>query len=543
VKSLVTRSQLGSLVAALLCLIYVAECVCFIQTQSLTYDEPVHIAEGLEAWRNRRFEKWNDHPPLARLWCTLPLLRNRNQIAVEPVEAGWQVTQLEPNPESMARPARLMNVVLGLTLVMLLWRTARRMFSIGSANLVMTLFVFSPSAIAHFSLVTTDGAATLFLFAVAVYLVDWKYQPTYLRTVYFGGLLGLLLLSKFSTPVMFAVALLWMLISTRHGVTVNPLLWNWRKAATAVLVAILMVWAGYFFHVSRLTIHNHQLTATFPNRPPVVFNNVHTRINLNLIVPAGEYLEGFRKVVRRNRQGQPSFLLGHVSQEGGFKAYYPVAILLKWPLIVLLLFFVGSFLLGSGRVRTPQGLWLMMSFPAIYFLMAVFARFDIGERHILPVYPFVLLLAGATWEFALQRRLLLFLLTLLAALMVADVGRYAPDYLSYFNIYIRPQESDRLLTDSNLDWGQGLLALREYTRTHPQEQISLAYFGSVDPKFYGIHVHRLVEGEHATGTVIVSATTLSGQYLRSSDSFQWVRQYSPPSLLNHSLYVFHIPQK
>jgi len=249
VKSLVTRSQLGSLVAALLCLIYVAECVCFIQTQSLTYDEPVHIAEGLEAWRNRRFEKWNDHPPLARLWCTLPLLRNRNQIAVEPVEAGWQVTQLEPNPESMARPARLMNVVLGLTLVMLLWRTARRMFSIGSANLVMALFVFSPSAIAHFSLVTTDGAATLFLFAVAVYLVDWKYQPTYLRTVYFGGLLGLLLLSKFSTPVMFAVALLWMLISTRHGVTVNPLLWNWRKAATAVFVAILMVWAGYFFHV------------------------------------------------------------------------------------------------------------------------------------------------------------------------------------------------------------------------------------------------------------------------------------------------------
>ena len=434
-----------------------------------------------------------------------------------------------------------MNVSLGLTLALLLWRTARRMFSIGAANLVLALFVFSPSAIAHFSLVTTDGAATLLVFAVAANLVLWKQQPTYVRTLYFGGLLGLLLLSKFSTPVIFVLAMLWMLITTPHGIRVNPLRWNWGKAVTAVMMATLVVWAGYFFHISHLTIHNHQLIATFPNRPAVVFNNVRTSLNLNLPVPAGEYLEGFRNVVRRNRQGQPSFFLGHISQQGGFKAYYPVAILLKWPFSVLVLLFVSLFLLASGRVRAPQGLWLMMSFPTIYFLMAVFAKFDIGERHILPVYPFVLLLAGATWEIARQRRLVLIALVLVAGIMVADVARYAPDYLSYFNIYVRPEQSFRLLTDSNLDWGQGLLALREYIRTHPQERISLAYFGSVDPTFYGLRVHRLAEGEHATGTVIVSATTSSGQYLRKSDSFQWVREYSPAFLLNHSLYVFRIP--
>ena len=98
VKSLLSRPQLGFGIAVLLCGFYVAQCVWFIQSQSLTYDEPVHIAEGLDAWRNQRFEKWNDHPTLARLWCTLPLLSNRNQIEVEPVEAGWQVTHLEPNP-------------------------------------------------------------------------------------------------------------------------------------------------------------------------------------------------------------------------------------------------------------------------------------------------------------------------------------------------------------------------------------------------------------------------------------------------------------
>ena len=72
---------------------------------------------------------------------------------------------------------------------------------------------------------------------------------------------------------------------------------------------------------------------------------------------------------------------------------------------------------------------------------------------------------------------------LLLLLNAADALRYAPGYLSYFNVFVHPADSYRLLTDSNLDWGQGLLALRQYQRDHPDEQISLSYFGSVDPRF------------------------------------------------------------
>ena len=64
----------------LLAALYLAQCAWFIRTQSLTYDEPVHIAEGLNAWRSGRFEQYNDHPPLARLWCTLPLIGPQWQV-------------------------------------------------------------------------------------------------------------------------------------------------------------------------------------------------------------------------------------------------------------------------------------------------------------------------------------------------------------------------------------------------------------------------------------------------------------------------------
>jgi hypothetical protein len=96
------------------------------------------------------------------------------------------------------------------------------------------------------------------------------------------------------------------------------------------------------------------------------------------------------------------------------------------------------------------------------------------------------------------------------------------------------------LSDSNLDWGQGLIALRDHQRSHPQERISLAYFGTVRPEMYGISVHPLGEGERATGTVIVSATHLSGQYLKDPESYHWLFQYPRTMILDHTLYVFQV---
>src|SRR6516162_5724870 len=114
---------------------YMAECAWFIRTQSLTLDEPSHIAAGLDAWRHSRFVLLNDHPPLARLWFTLPLRDERWQVDIDSVIAGRRASYVTPDPESLGTRARSMNVILGLLLGLVLWRTARRMFSEGAANL------------------------------------------------------------------------------------------------------------------------------------------------------------------------------------------------------------------------------------------------------------------------------------------------------------------------------------------------------------------------------------------------------------------------
>src|SRR6478609_931781 len=167
------------LLPGLLMFLYAVQCGWFIRTQSLTYDEPVHIAEGLNAWRYGRFEQYNDHPPLARLWFALPLLNPKWQVDVQKLPDSFHITRIAPDPEALAGRARAMNVLLGLLLAWLVWRAADKLFSRGAANFALALFAFSPSLIAHFSVATTDGAATLSIFAAAWGLRNWWRGPTW----------------------------------------------------------------------------------------------------------------------------------------------------------------------------------------------------------------------------------------------------------------------------------------------------------------------------------------------------------------------------
>jgi 4-amino-4-deoxy-L-arabinose transferase-like glycosyltransferase len=529
---------LRTLLPWMLFLAYVLQCTWFLRTQSLTYDEPVHIAEGLDAWRHGRFEQYNDHPPLARLLCALPLLNEKWQIDVQQLEHGFHVPRITIDPEALAWRARAANVGLGMLLAWLLWSKARETFSEGAANVALALFVFSPTVIANFSVATTDGAMTLMTFATAIHLVRWRRYPSGGRSCLLGVILGLLLLSKFSSPPIFVAAILGMLLLRADGLHANPLNYNWARTMSAVLVASLVLWAGYFFHISHLTIRHGTLTATFPHWNHPIQKAVRTQVNLSVFIPAGEYFDGLRTVARHNSHGQPAFFLGQVSQTGGWRSYYPTVILLKWPVLVLLLFALTLFLCLRGTIPVPSNFLVLASFPAVYFGFAVFSRFNMGDRHILPIYPFVVLLAGGIWHAARRGGALKVLLVITIMLQAADSSRFAPNYLTYFNFFVRPEETYQLLSGSNMDWGQGLLALREYEREHPTEQGWLAYFGSVDPAVYGITSRALAEDARVEGTVIVGATNLSGEYLNNPKAYLWVQRYKRVAIVDHTLYVY-----
>jgi len=527
------------LVPCALLFLFALQSLCFIKTQSLTYDEPAHIVAGSEAWRSGKFEHWNDHPPLGRLWLTLPIAATPLNYDVQFTDRDFLFTILQPGPEWLAWHTRPMNTLLGIALGVALWFAARRIFCEGAANVALALYAFTPSLIAHFSLATTDGVGALFIFLVATQLTRWRHNPSTRQTVLMGLLLGGLLLSKFYAPPLALLALVLMVIvgPDENRRLVRKL--NWKPALAALAFALAVLWAGYFFHISHLDVGDGQVRASFPDRPVREWPTT-SQLRISMIVPAGEFMEGLREVARSNQHGRPAWFLGKIYPRGAGWRYYPVTMVLKWPAILVLLLALSFALAIRAGKRMPGDLLLLMLFPGVFLCFAVTAKFNIGERHILPLYPFALLMAGGIWQYARVSKIGMVALVLALCLNAADALRYAPDYLAYFNFFVRPQTSWELLSDSNLDWGQGLISMRRYQQQHPDEALQLAYFGSIDPALYGVRATPLAGHDQANGTLIVSTTLLTGQTIKDPDAYHWLWPYPAEQTIDHCLRMYDL---
>jgi hypothetical protein len=352
-----------------------------------------------------------------------------------------------------------------------------------------------------------------------------------------------MLLSKFNSPPLFALTLFLVLVFTPEGLNWHPRAWHWRQSALALGIACAVVWSGYFFHVSRVTFANEMVTIHFAGYTHILQYEMPTlKTPLTIFIPACEWMTGLGLVIFHNIEGHRSFLLGHYSTTG-FKLYFPVAMFFKWPLIVLLLSTAGVVVLFWRKLSARRELLWMSIFPAVYLAFAITAHIDIGVRHVLPLYPFLLLYAGCVWEIATGVKWARALFGLLLLAQAVDIARYAPDYLSYFNPLVRPEQTWQILSDSNTDWGQGMLALRKYQDEHPGRVLHLAYVGEVDPLWYGVQYEKLNEEDHPSGTVIVSSTHLSGQLLKNHYAYRWLLQYPLKAVLDHTFYVFEVPAK
>jgi hypothetical protein len=123
-----------------------------------------------------------------------------------------------------------------------------------------------------------------------------------------------------------------------------------------------------------------------------------------------------------------------------------------------------------------------------------------------------------------------------------------PDHLSYFNqIAGGYRHGPEWLDDSNVDWGQGLIQLREYLETRKLENYSLCYFGSAEPLYYGI-AGRNVTDEVPLSPPVGTKLILSGHYVArmralaprhiSNERQNWLSKAVPKAIVGHAYYVY-----
>jgi hypothetical protein len=248
-----------------------------------------------------------------------------------------------------------------------------------------------------------------------------------------------------------------------------------------------------------------------------------------------------------------TYLLG-TRYSHGVWFYFPTTLAIKCTMGFLLLLVLTPFAL----VRAPNGrreiAWMLI--PATIFLaVSMTSDLDIGVRHILPIFPFLSVLAAVgAWILTKKHQAWGLVVSGLVLIHAASSLRAFPNYLSYSNeLWGGPSETYRVLTDSNVDWGQGLPAVRRYIETHAATPCWLAYFGSADPSYYhlpctlltvfsaGIWERPLDEIPPVIqGTVLVSATEMSGQIWgpRELNPYEKFRTARPVACLAGSILVY-----
>jgi hypothetical protein len=525
--------------------------------KSATFDEVAHLPAGYSYLATRTIQINPQHPPLIKELCALPLLfldvkmpvdaetLRRSQVSLTTQWRFGKEFLTSQNADRLLFWGRLPAVLLSLGLAILVMIWAGRLWGGGAALLALFLYVFDPTLTAHAQLITTDVGlaffATLFLFAYRRYLEERS--PG--RLLLCGVALGLALGSKFSAIILLPIAALLAVLAEvlesapppgqeRSQAKSKPAGKEKGRRPTAkrredqgrrilaglgavgwmAAIGFALVWAFYFFPADPLF-----------------------------------YWKGLQAVNRDHNPNYFPYLMGEL-RPGGWRSYLLIAWLVKTPLPSLLILGTSIALYFRGR-RAGKLDEAFLAVPALAFFAGYSLTADnLGVRYLIPCFPFFFLFASRVASAASGRRWARGALAAALIWIAAEFAVVWPDHLSYFNeIAGVPPHGERWLDDSNLDWGQGLIQLREYLSEHPLEDFRLCYFGSFDPAYYGIQGKSIdtgalsqppVPGSYVLSAHCVARARASLFQLHGEGAGNWLAHREPDAVVGHAYYIYRI---
>ena len=507
---------------------------------STTFDEILLPSAGARGFATGSFDMITlYHPPVLQYVYGLPVALADFSYPAE-LDIQWNdrlsflyartfYFDLDNDPERLAFLARSMGVAIGALLILVTFLFTRTAAGPGPAVLAAVLVAFLPDVLAHSGISYNDVPLALVVL-LALWSADAAIRdPRPWRAALCGSALGLALGVKFSAVALGPAGLLLLTLEAARR-------WPDREWGRRILL----------------------------HAAPIILAVLY--LTLVLIYRGDFTLEQFRAGLLFNIQhaslghGAPAVLLGRYSATGWWY-FFPVAFFLKTSAGLHLLMLTGLATLAAAR---PQWSWRTaaasrLRVPAVGalvflgFVMA--AKLNIGFRHALPMLPLVCILTACAVAraWAMRRPVLRLAVAAGAAWHILSPLAAYPFFISYLSEYTGSAEnSHATLVDSSRDWGQGLIALREFMREENIDAILLSYFGSASPDAYDLEYIPLPSffplEQPATPPagippwIAISATNLAGNYL-NGDPFARFRTVEPHRIVGGSIFVFRLEEE
>ncbi len=534
-----------------------------------TWDEPEHLAAGMELLDKGKYEYDIQHPPLARVMIALgPYLAGARSVGAPPPDGtpeGVAILYGGGQYDLYLTLARCGTLPFLALLLLATWLWARRACdSDREALLAVVLLAAVPPVLGHAALATLDvpAAATTLL---ALYWVErWLRTGRWRDAAVLGLTAGIAAATKLSAiPFVGLGGLALSMPRIVHAVRDSPSPIAILRRATAVAgrhvvavsiavfvaaTCIALVYGGRFVYLTD-SAHRFSPTLSFLFGDYGVAHRIAYVIGARIPVPEAvrTFIGGIRAVLWHNSTGHLSYLLGNLSTQGWWY-FYLVALAAKTPIAMLLTGPAGVGLLARDGVRAANP-WQIA--PATLFLVilgfaSLYSHINIGIRHVLILYPFLAI--GAAHLLAVAWRRLRDLKNRdlagvgcaavlgLVGWQVSTLVSAHPDYLPYFNEAVPHPEA--VLVDSDLAWGQDLRRLENRLAELKVPSFAFAYLGTADltretfPK-----LTRLVPGHTVAGWVAITALAR----VHDAAGYAWLDAYSPIERVGKSIDLYLIP--
>jgi len=524
---------------------------------SVTFDEYAHLPAGASYLRYRKFDVYDFSPPLLRVIGAWPAIAVGADVPdVAPFLARDTFTRHWDYADAFAAANRANYhrlFVLGrMGMIPVscagLWLTywwSSKLYGSVAALVSAALWAFCPNILAHGSIVGTDVGTTVAMMAAAFFWWRFCQRTTWTRFAPAAATVVLAMLCKFTALLLWPgmIVIAWMTVA-RNRDAWGRIAIGWLASAALCLLAINV---AYGFEASGMRIGDLHFRSTEMSR-------------LQRILPMGfrmplplPMIEGLDAQNWEMDQGGPGFLLDQRYQ-GAKWYYYPVALACKLPLATLALvaWTVMSFFGWTAPFRPKvAGEAVPIVLAGLYLAVAMFAgRTNLGIRYVLPMLPLMFVVVGRLWpnDLASARGIAIAVIALVAVVAVESVS-VAPRFLTFFNVACgRARGGYTILNDSNLDWGQGLLELREWMAENNVPRVQFAYFGRVEPSIYEINYVPITQPDDDR-YVAISSYFLVGLWHHMPtrtgptnalwiSSFRELRAKPPAAVVAESIYIF-----
>jgi len=551
-----------------------------------TNDEVAHIGSGYSYIEKHNMRLNAEHPPLVKDLAALPLLSldiNKDIFGLPTywtgdiaAESQWGfghilLYKLGNDADKILHTARLPMLLFFVLAAILLFKWLYDLYGSKAALTGLIIFAFSPTVLAHAGLVTTDMAATATILLATYLFLNYLRNQSRKNLVIAGLGFGIAAVAKFSSlllvPFFLVLALLYGKLTKDQAS---------RPTLRRLLYTILICVVGFVVVVTPLyyiNIYNylpeqqakdtqiilHDLYGNSGFTKPIVWLSDKPILRIY-----GEYLLGIAIINQRVTAVGEIYFLNELKGSVGV-SYFPVIYILKESLPWLILLALAIVLVfrkrnWEGNAISKFNYWArnnLVEFSAllwivIYLGMTLNSNLKIGVRHLLPIYPFVIMLTLA--QFAKIRdyswkRIINFATPVLLTWIIIDAFVAFPHYIGYYNELAGGGSNGyKYAVDSNLDWGQDLKRFGQWADNNEVAKIEVDYFGWADPgyylgdKFIPINSDKYKNSQdfknrnQSGGWLAVSATTL---FQRSYGAYEWLRPFQPTATVGNSIYIWH----